>query len=411
MANFPTPSQLQQQYFQILKSLKPSLNVNDQNSDFVIRGKAFTGIMSGMYGDQKKVNNDTFILSMRPEALISKGADLAIPQQPATQAKCPELQVPVPTGQTVNPGDLTFIYVPTGILYTNTTGGTGDGSGLLVVIAQCQVAGQVGNIAYPDTLKIVSPPAGVGQTATLLVNMADGSDVESTDSYRARLLAREQQPPAGGNSFDYPEFAFEADPSVRSAFIRRFGRGLGTVDIYITTGTTDIDTAVTQGQSIVRIPSMLVLANVQTYYDDHAPLCDCPVVYAPTEVNVDATVDVVLAAGLTMTSVPSDPINNPLNLNCRQLIQREIGRAMYKLPAGGRKIPGYTNGFVPASDLEEGLDVWLSAVKDPVSGLFIGKIPILADREMQPLDPPNYNKALAANQLAKPGTITVTSPV
>jgi uncharacterized phage protein gp47/JayE len=407
MANFLNPSQIEQQYFQILKSIKPSLNINDKNSDFVIRGKAFCGLVSGIYGDQAKVNNDTYISSARPEALLLKGQDLGITRLIATPAQCPQVQVPGVDGTVIAPGDITFLYVPTNILYTNTTGGTITG-GFLVLTAQSESTGQAANILAPDTLKIVSPPTGVGNSANLLVNMADGADIETIDSYRARLLSREQQPPAGGNETDYPNFAFAADPSVRSAFIRRFGRGLGTVDVYITTGTTDIDTAVTNGNSIVRTPSSIVLAKVQTYYDSHVPLTDCPAVYAPTEVMVSVSVKVLIATGLTLTSVPSDPINNPRSLNVGQLIIREISRVLYKLPVGGRKLPGQTGGFVVASDIEEGLDVSLSAVKDTVTGLYIGKMPILADRQVQPLNGANYNLPIAENQLATPGTITAT---
>lgn len=406
MASFPTPSQILKTYLQYLKSLKPSLNTNDQNSDFVIRGKALSGLISGLYGDQQKVNNDTYASSARPEALLLKGADLGIDRQPATRAQCPQVRVPGTNGTVVAPGDLTFLYAPTNVIYTNTTGGTVTG-GVLDVVAQCQSYGQIGNIEAPDFLQVVSPPSGIGPQATLMQNMADGADIESIDSYRARIILREQQPPAGGNQTDYPNFAFEADPSVRSAFIRRFGRGLGTVDVYITTGTTDVDSAVTNGISIVRIPSSIVLNTVQQYYNEHVPLTDCPAVYAPTEITEDVTVKVVLAAGLTLSSVPADPVYNPLNLTVQQLIEREVGRVLYKLPVGGRKIPGFTDGFIAASDIEEGLDVWLSAVKDPVSGLYIGKIPVLADRQCQPLDPPNINKAIGQNELAAPGTITV----
>lgn len=410
MATFPTPQQIESQYFQILKSIKPSININDRNSDFVIRGKTFSGMVSGLYGDQKKVNNDTFTSQARPEALLLKGQDFGIDRLPATNAKSPDVSIPGTNGTIINPGDLTFLYLPTNVLYTNTSGGTISG-GVVHLIVQCNLTGQIGNILAPDTLQIVSPPAGVGAVATLVENVSDGSDIETIDAYRARLLSRQQQPPAGGNETDYPNFAFAADPSVRSAFIRRFGRGLGTVDVYITTGTTDVDTAVTNGFAVIRIPSSIVLANVQAYYDSHVPLTDCPRVYAPSEVDVDATVKVVLAQGLTLSSVPSSPTYNPLNLNCGQLIQREVGRVMYKLPVGGRLIPGFSNGFVTASDIEEGLDVWLSAVKDPVTGLYIGKIPILEDRQCQPLDPPNVNKEIGQNFLATPGTITVIEGV
>lgn len=407
MAQFPKPSDIQKQYFTFLKTLKPDLNVNDQNSDFVIRGKAFTGVLSGLFGDQQKVNNDTYISSARPESVLLHGQDEGIARQPATQAASIQIRIYGTNGTVVAPGDLTLVYNATGVIYVNTSGGT-IASGHLDVAIRAQVTGQIGNVAAPDSLQVVSPPSGVNGLADVMTSISDGSDIESIDSYRARLLINRQEPPAGGNETDYPAFAFAADPSVRSAKINRFGRGLGTVDIYITTGTTDIDTAVTQGLPIVRIPGPTVLANVQAYYDSHAPLTDCPRVYGSSEVTVPATVKVKLATGLTLSSVPSDPTYNPLNLTVQQLIAREVGRVMYKLPVGGRVLPGGTVGYVVASDIEEGLDVWLSAVKDPVTNLFIGKLPILADRQVQPLDSPNYNKALGGSELATPGTITVT---
>lgn len=405
MANFLTPSQIFTQYKQILKSIKPSLNTNDNNSDFIIRGRVFAGLCSGLYGDQAKVNNDTYISSARPEALLIKGQDFGIPRQPATQAICPQVRVTGVNGSVI-PVGMSLIYLPTGVSYTAQTGGQ-IGGGHLDIIVECDVTGQIGNLTSPDTLSIVSPPTGVDQVATLEVDMADGSDIETIDSYRARLLSREQNPPAGGDFVDYQNFAFAADPSVRSAKVRRFGRGLGTVDVYITTGTTDIDSAVTQGLSIVRIPSSLVLARVQAYYNTNVPLTDCPAIYAPTELNVNATMNVILADGLTLSSVPSDSVNNPLGLTCQQLIQREMSRALYKFPVGGRIIPGFTNGFVVAADLEQDMDVWLSAAMDPVTGAAIGKIPILADRQIQKLNGSTYDLPILGNQLPAPGTLSV----
>lgn len=403
---FPKPSEIQDQYFRILKSVKPSINTNDINSDFVIRGKTVSGVMSGIYGDQQKVDNDTFISSARPEALLLKGQDYAIPRQPATYAKSGQIRVPGTNGTIVNPGDLTFLYRPTNVLYTNTTGGTVSG-GFIDVSIQCNIQGQLGNVATPDTLAVISPPTGIQQTASVEQSIADGSDIETFDSYRARLLSRQQEPPAGGNVTDYPKFAFEADPSVRSARVRRFGRGLGTMDIYITTGSTDIDTAVTNGQSIVRIPSPTTLAIVQAYYDTHAPETDMPRVYAPTETEIDATVKVILVDGLTLSSVPASPIYNPLNLTCGQLIEREIGRILYKQPVGGRTLPGESGGWIVAADIEAALDEWLSGVNDAVTGALKGKIPILADRQIEPLDGANYDKSIGQNELVIPGDFTI----
>lgn len=409
MPTFLSPSQVETQYLQILKSIKPSLNINDQNSDFVIRGKATTGLASGIYGDQQKVNNDTYIKSARPEALLLFGEDYNFPRQPSTKAQSLGIQLSGVDGTVVGPGDITFLYIPTNVIYTNTTGGT-ISAGVLTVNIQCSITGQIGNVASPDSLSVISPPSGVGPIATVLTSIADGADIESIDSYRGRLLNRRQSPPAGGNENDYYNFAFAADPSVRSASVRRFGRGLGTVDVYITTGTSDVDTAVTNGSAVVRIPSGLVLASVQSYYDNVVPLTDCAHVYSPTEILINVTVKVVLAAGLTMSSIPSGQYN-PINLTVSQLIEREVSRAIYKVSVGGRKISNSLVGYVTASEIEESLDKWLSSQIDVNSGLAIGLIPILSDRQIQPLDAPNINKALVSNQVTAPGTITVIEGV
>jgi uncharacterized phage protein gp47/JayE len=410
MATFLTPTQVFQAFQTYLKSIKPSLNVNDMNSDFIIRGKTVSGLISGLYGDQAKTYLDTFISTCRPAALVLFSQDFNIPQQPAVQAASVGVQIPGSTnGTVVNPGDLTFLYGPTNVIYTNTTGGIVSG-GILTVNVQCEITGQIGNISFPDSLQVISPPTGIGATANLAVDMSDGSDIETIDSWRARILSFVQSPPAGGNSIDYPNFAFLASQTVRSASIVRWGRGLGTVDVYITTGTTDIDTAITQGQSIVRIPSDDVIATIQAYYDIHDPLTDSARVYAPSEQTFDVTVKVDLVAGLTLTSVPDDATYNPLGLTVSQLVQRELSRVIYKLPTGGRKVPGLTGGFVVAADLEVGLDTWLSAVPDS-NGVVSGKLPLLTNRQVQMLASPSWDAPVGGSQLPKPGTLTVNTGV
>lgn len=406
MANFLTPSEIQSQYLTYLQSIKPSINTNDSNSDFVIRGNVFAGLLSGLYGDQAKVDGDTYFSTARPESLSLHGLDLGIAQQQATSATSNGVTITGTNGTIVNPGDLTLLYVSTGIFYTNTTGGTISGGSLIVSIVS-NTTGTIGNVTAPDTLQIVSPPSGINTLATLTVSLADGTDLESTDSYRQRLINRLQQPPAGGNANDYMNFAFAADPSVRTALVRRFGRGLGTVDVYITTGATDIDTAVTQGLPIVRVPGSTLINTVQAYMNQNAPLTDCVGVFGPTENPQNVTIKVDLAANITLSTVPSDSVNNPLGLTVQQLIVREVGRALYKVPVGGWQIPGFSNGFVVASYIEQNIDFWLSSETDTATGLPIGIIPVLADRQVQPLNGSQTNMPLSGNVIVAPGTIAV----
>jgi uncharacterized phage protein gp47/JayE len=405
MPTFPSPSDIFSQYTTILKSLRPDININDPSGEAIIRGKVLAGIISGLYGDQQMVDNDTYLQDARPEALDRRGADLGLPRQPSTPSISPDILFTGTPGSTAQVG-LTLIYIPTGVLYTLqvavTLDATGNGHGNI----QANVNGQIGNVVAGDTLQIVSPPPGFTSTVTLVQTLADGTDIESDGLYRGRLILRFQRPPSGGNSFDYPAFAFQADPSVRTALIRRFGRGLGTVDVYITTGTTDVDTAINQGLSIVRVPSSTLITTVQNYYNAWVPLTDCPGVFGPTEIPQAVTVRVNLAAGLILSSIPADPVYNILGLTVQQLIVREVSRVLYKVPVGGRSLPGYVNGFVVASDIEYNLDIYLSAVTDS-SGQIIGKVPILVDQEVNNLDGANTNRQILANQLVVPGNITV----
>lgn len=404
MANFPRPSAINQTYLQILKSIKPTLNINDLNSDFVIRGKAVSGLISGLYGDQAKVNQDTFTSTARPEALILKGADLGLTLNIATQSTGTSVTIHGTDGTQVNPGDLTLLYEPTNLFYTNTSGGVIAG-GVLVVSVQCAVAGSLGNISSPDVLTVVSPPSGVNVGAEITGDIAGGSDVETYDSFRARVLARQQYTPAGGNESDFLAWGYVADPSVRSVSIRRFIKGLGTVGVVITSGVTDIDSAVTNGTDIVRIPSQQVIDNVQAYYDTVAPLTACVTVFGPMETTIPVSVAVDLADGFTLSSIPSDPVNNPENLTIENLIKREVSRSLYKAAIGGR------GGYIVASDIEVNLDYWLSAAVDPATGLTKGRIPVLSDRQVLPLNGSSYDFPIAANSLAAPGVITVINGV
>lgn len=406
MATFPTPSQMSATYFQYLKSLKPDLDITDPNSDFVIRGNVLMGVLSGIWGDQQKVNADTFIADARNDALIKKGADYGLALQPATVSVSTQVRFTGTAGSPV-PTTLQLLYPSTGIYYQPQASGTIGSSGYVDLTVQCTQAGQVGNITAPDSLTLLSPPTGVDAQAQILSSFADGTDIESYDSFRARLSTRLQSAPAGGNANDYQQFPFSADSTVRSVLVRRFGRGLGTVDVYITSGTASVDDAVTQGQSVVRVPSAQTLSTVQTYLNNNAPLTDCPMVYGPTETAINVTVNVTLATGVTLTTVPSNSTYNPLGLNVEQLIQREVGRSLYRLPVGGRIPPGQTSGFVIASEIESNLDYWLSATPDYTTGLPKGLIPVLFDREIQPLNGTSYNLPVGANILTAPGTISV----
>ncbi|WP_337050269.1 baseplate J/gp47 family protein, partial [Serratia fonticola] len=62
-----------------------------------------------------------------------------------------------------------------------------------------------------------------------------GTDDESDKSLLARLLELIRRPPAGGNKYDYHRWAMDV-PGVTAAYVYPLRRGLGTVDVVITSG-------------------------------------------------------------------------------------------------------------------------------------------------------------------------------
>ncbi|WP_230397170.1 baseplate J/gp47 family protein [Pasteurella multocida] len=78
----------------------------------------------------------------------------------------------------------------------------------------------------------MSAPVGV-QTDVTLSNVVGGTDAESDTSLLERLLELIRRPPAGGNRYDYRNWALSVD-GVDAAYVYPLRRGLGTVDIAIT---------------------------------------------------------------------------------------------------------------------------------------------------------------------------------
>jgi uncharacterized phage protein gp47/JayE len=103
--------------------------------------------------------------------------------------------------------------------------------------------------------QFMAAPAGVASECT--VNAVGGTDTESDASLLARLLEIIRRPPAGGNKYDYKNWALNVD-GVTSAYVYPLRRGLGTVDIAVT--------------SAGGVPSDDIVRAVQTYIDEMRPV-------------------------------------------------------------------------------------------------------------------------------------------
>ena len=391
--NFPTPTQIGDDYLTNLKTLKPEVDISRKDSDWWIRSRVVGGVISGLYADQQKIADDAFPQSARTEALekhliLYFGSGFS----PATQS-AGEVAVTGTNGSVI-PVATQFLYTPNGNIYQSTEELTLVGTTGTIAV-QSVASGQDQNLLDGAALVISSPPSGINPNAVAMGEIGGGSNQESNEEAAERILNRLQKPPAGGNENDYITWAKEADPSVVDVNILRYIFGLGTVGVIFTAGTTDIDEAIDNGDPIVRIPTPALIQTVEDYIDALNPLTDCVFVQAPNQVYLPVTVKVRYVEGDDNT-VPAGQ-----TLTQKELVQREVRRAIYKTPPGGRRFSG--QGYVLASEIEEVLDFGLSAAPY-TEGQYAQ---ILSDRQVENLSASGVNFPVAVNEIVEPGTILV----
>ena len=146
------------------------------------------------------------------------------------------------------------------------------------------VAGAAGNAETGTKASLVSPIAGVVSDATADGALEGGHDEESVDSVRGRYLERLREPPQSGTVADYARWAKAAHAAVTRRWVRPLGRGLGTVDVYLMT-----DEATDDG-----VPAAAVATAARTYIDSRRPATADVNVIAPTAVEFNVTIDMLV---------------------------------------------------------------------------------------------------------------------
>ncbi len=392
---FKTPTEIADQYLQHLKALKPTVNISQTDSDWWVRSRVVGGVLAGVYADQRKIADDAFPQSARREALERH---LALYFNGGFNPATPSQGTALFSGVigTVLPAGTELLYEPSGNTYTTQVTTTLSAATGLVAV-QSVVNGQNQNLLQNAPLLFTSPPGGINAQASAFTALSDGRNDESNEEAAQRILNRLRAPPSGGTANDYRTWAQEADPSVTDVNVVRYLYGLGTVGVVIAAGTTDIDAAVDAGVPVVRVPSDALVAEVRDYVNAKKPLTDCAFYLKPVETPVDVSIRVRYSIGSGAT-IPAGQ-----TLTQEELIRREIKRAIYKTPPGGRRFGG--SGFVVASEIEEQIDTALSDTPYTVGAV----AQVVADRQVLDLTASSINRLITELEIAVPGTITVLS--
>lgn len=259
-----------------IQNLQPEADVGS-DSDYFVRASAVGSAVEGLYQHQLWVAKQIFPDTADDDYVILHARLRGIYRK-AARASSGSVIVTGAVGTDVASG-LSAKYQD-GTVYTTTTGGKIGADSTLVVDAVAAVAGAAGDRTAGDTLTITVPPANVNATVTV-VSMTNGTDIETIASLLARLLQKIRRPPAGGNRYDYWQWAMEVE-GVSAAYVYPLRRGPGTVDIVIASAT--------------GAPSDDVVAAAQAHIDDQRPVtAKNSLVLKPTIVYYDVVSGVALS--------------------------------------------------------------------------------------------------------------------
>lgn len=234
------------------QNLQPDADTSE-DSDNHVRASGTGSAVEGLYQHQQWVAKQIFPDSADDENLLRHARLRGLDLKRAVAASGTVLIDGVANTQFAS--GLSAKYRD-GTEYVTTESGETDASGNATVAAVAVVAGAAGTREDGDVLTLTVPPSGINASVKV-VSLTGGTDVETYASLLDRLLVKIRRPAAGGNKYDYWEWAMNV-PGVSAAYVYPLRRGLGTVDVVVA--------------SNGGLPSDDVVAAVQNYIDDQRPV-------------------------------------------------------------------------------------------------------------------------------------------
>ena len=179
-------------------------------------------------------------------------------------------------------------------------------------------AGEDGNDDAGVILTFVSPIAGIDTSVTVDSDgISDGSDEETDNSLRERLLTRKRQPPHGGVEFDYEVWALEVGGVTRAWSFPQY-QGAGTIGVAF----------VRDNDSDSIIPDSTERAIVESYIIEHedpgtGKTIGIPVTAEPGLFIIELT---LLSVNFQIDIYPNTPaVQLSIQNNLEDLILRDGG--------------------------------------------------------------------------------------
>lgn len=290
---FKTPDEIAQEMLDDHKAITGiELTINDLGREEVIKIKNFGVALSGGRAELRRIEDNIFPASSDEAGLVRHLAARLLPDraQPGKSNGVVEFTVDQ-AGRKILAGTQ-FTKDLDGKVYQTTLEIISLAAGTITVAAESVETGQEQNIEVDSgvAFTLVASITGVTSALTNVAQFRDGRNIETVAEMLERIQIHDRKIDTGGNLVAYERFAKEASSSVVTATALDEPRGPGTVDTVITSGTTDIRSAVLAGQPVTRLPSAALITIVQDFILTQNPVTDDHETIAPTEDTFDVTV-------------------------------------------------------------------------------------------------------------------------
>lgn len=249
----PTLEEIRASILRDYQTYYPNADISE-DSDAYARASSLAACAEGIYAHQKWLIKQ-FFPDTADTAFLEKHAGLrGLRRRNATYA--------AGKGATISGNPDAVIAVglqiktEDGRFYETTESAVISSEGTAVVAVRSLATGAAQNIKTATKGSFMAAPVGVSSDV-VLNDVVGGTNKESDSSLLERLLNKIRRPAAGGNRYDYKDWALDVD-GVEQAYVYPLRRGLGTVDIAITA---DND-----------VPNDDTVRRAQAYIDDERPV-------------------------------------------------------------------------------------------------------------------------------------------
>lgn len=225
----PTLEEIRASILRDYQTYYPNADTSE-DSDAYARASSLAACAEGIYAHQKWLIKQFFPDTADTEFLEKHAGLRGLRRRNATYA--------AGKGATVSGNPDAVIAVglqiktEDGRFYETTESAVISASGSALVAVRSLATGAVQNIKTATKGSFMAAPVGVS-TDVVLNDVVGATNAESDSSLLERLLNKIRRPAAGGNKYDYKDWALEVD-GVEQAYVYPLRRGLGTVDIAIT---------------------------------------------------------------------------------------------------------------------------------------------------------------------------------